>query len=104
MANVYDLAVAARSIVDDNYGWEVWQMANRYLAQHEDSELETVRLSAGEIWINTKKLRIRRRLPATQAAPETRRTQTSQERKIHPANGRARPPATRSAPILPKIW
>ncbi len=63
MAGVYDLAVAARSIVDDNYGWEVWQMANRYLAQHESSSLETVRLSAGEIWMNTKRLRIRRRLP-----------------------------------------
>src|SRR5579871_2667200 len=62
-ANVYDLAVAARSIVDDNFGWEVWQMANRYLAQHEASSLETVRLTASEIWINTKKLRIRRRLP-----------------------------------------
>jgi len=63
VSNVYDLAVAARSVVDDNYGWEVWAMANRYLAQHEVSELDTVRLSAGEIWINTKKLRIRRRLP-----------------------------------------
>jgi hypothetical protein len=63
IAGVYDLAVAARSIVDDNYGWEVWQMANRYLAQHETSSLETVRLSGSEIWINTKKLRIRRRLP-----------------------------------------
>src|SRR3984957_21219788 len=38
-------------------------MANRYLAQHETSSLETARLSAGEIWINTKRLRIRRRLP-----------------------------------------
>jgi hypothetical protein len=63
LANVYDLAVAARSVVDDNYGWEVWAMANRYLAQQEVSDLETVRLSASEIWINTKKLRIRRRLP-----------------------------------------
>jgi hypothetical protein len=63
LANVYDLAVAARSIVDDNYGWEVWQMANRYLAQSEFSDLETVRLTASEIWINTKRLRIRRRLP-----------------------------------------
>jgi hypothetical protein len=62
-ANVYDLAVAARSVVDDNYGWEVWQMANRYLAQHEVSDLDTVRLSANEIWVNTKRLRIRRRLP-----------------------------------------
>ena len=63
VAGVYDLAVAARSIVDDNYGWETWQMANRYLAQHEASDLETVRLNASEIWINTKRLRIRRRLP-----------------------------------------
>jgi hypothetical protein len=63
VASVYDLAVAARSVVDDNYGWEVWQMANRYLAQQEVSELDTVRLSASEIWINTKRLRIRRRLP-----------------------------------------
>ncbi|HVO96629.1 MAG TPA: hypothetical protein VMT15_01115 [Bryobacteraceae bacterium] len=63
VANVYDLAVAARSIIDDNYGWEVWQMANRYLAQSEHSDLETVRLTASEIWINTKRLRIRRRLP-----------------------------------------
>jgi hypothetical protein len=63
VANVYDLAVAARSIVDDNYGWETWQMANRYLAQQEVSDLETVKLSADEIWINTKRLRIRRRLP-----------------------------------------
>jgi hypothetical protein len=63
VANVYDLAVAARSVVDDNFGWEVWQMANRYLAQQEHSDLETVRLSASEIWINTKRLRIRRRLP-----------------------------------------
>ena len=63
LASVYDLAVAARSVVDDNYGWEVWQMANRYLAQQEVAELDTVRLSASEIWINTKRLRIRRRLP-----------------------------------------
>jgi hypothetical protein len=62
-AGVYDIAVAARSIVDDNYGWETWQMANRYLAQQETSDLDTVRLSASEIWINTKRLRIRRRLP-----------------------------------------
>jgi hypothetical protein len=63
VANAYDLAVAARSVVDDNFGWEVWQMASRYLAQQEHSNLETVRLSANEIWLNTKRLRIRRRLP-----------------------------------------
>ena len=64
MAGVFDLTVAARSVVDDNYAYEVWQMANRYPAQKPASNLmETVNLSSQEIWINTKKLRLRRRLP-----------------------------------------
>jgi len=64
VAGVFDLAVAARSVVDDNYAYEVWQMANRYPSQKENSDLlETVNLSGEEIWINTKKLRLRRRLP-----------------------------------------
>ena len=62
-AHAFDLAVAARSVVDDNYGWEVWQMANRYPAQQTTSEYETVNLSADEIWINTKRVKMRRRLP-----------------------------------------
>jgi len=64
VAGVFDLAVAARSVVDDNYAYEVWQMANQYTAQKPASDLlETVNLSGEEIWLNTKKLRLRRRLP-----------------------------------------
>ncbi|MDQ6759173.1 MAG: hypothetical protein M3Z32_04810 [Acidobacteriota bacterium] len=64
MANVFDLTVAGRGIVDDNYAWEVWQMANRYPSQKPASDLvETVNLSGEQIWLNTKKLRLRRRLP-----------------------------------------
>ncbi len=64
MANVFDLTVAGRGIVDDNYAWEVWQMANRYPSQKSASDLiETVNLSGEQIWLNTKKLRLRRRLP-----------------------------------------
>jgi hypothetical protein len=64
MAGIFDLTVAARSVVDDNYAYEVWQMANRYPAQKPASDLmETVNLSSQEIWFNTKKLRLRRRLP-----------------------------------------
>jgi hypothetical protein len=58
IAGVFDLTVAARSVVDDNYAYEVWQMANRYPAQKPSSNLmETVNLSSQEIWFNTKKLR-----------------------------------------------
>lgn len=61
---VYDLALGARSIVDDNYAYEVWQMANRFTPQlAEDPPLETLNLSGDEVWTRTRKLRIRRRLP-----------------------------------------
>lgn len=61
---VYDLTLGARAIVDDNYAYEVWQMANRYAVQQtEDPPLETLNLSGEEVWIRTRKLRIRRRLP-----------------------------------------
>ncbi|MGI8745614.1 MAG: hypothetical protein ACR2NN_24185 [Bryobacteraceae bacterium] len=64
VASVFDLTIAARGIADDNYAWEVWRMANRYPAQKAASDLlETVNLSGEQIWLNTRKLRLRRRLP-----------------------------------------
>ena len=62
-AGIFDMCVAARSIVDDNYGWEVWETANRYPAQQVRSDLETVSLSAETVWRNSKRMRLRRRLP-----------------------------------------
>jgi hypothetical protein len=62
-AGIFDLTVAARSVVDDNYGWEVWTAANRYPPQQTESDLETVKLSGEEMWRNTRRIRIRRRLP-----------------------------------------
>ncbi len=64
VAGLFDITVAARSIVDDNFAWEVWQMGNRYSAQKPTSDLlETVNLSGETVWLNTKKLRLHRRLP-----------------------------------------
>ncbi|MBV9613144.1 MAG: hypothetical protein JO091_11765, partial [Acidobacteriaceae bacterium] len=61
---IYDLTLAARSLVDDNYAYEVWQMANRFsLQQTEDPPLETLNISGDQVWLRTRKLRIRRRLP-----------------------------------------
>jgi hypothetical protein len=61
---VYELALGARSVVDDNYAYEVWQMANRFPVQRtEDPPLETLNISGDEVWLRTRKLRIRRRLP-----------------------------------------
>lgn len=63
-AGLFDITVAARAVVDDNYAWEVWQMGNRYAAQKPASDLlETVSISGEEVWLNTKRIRLRRRLP-----------------------------------------
>jgi hypothetical protein len=63
-SGVFDLTTAARGIVDDNYAWEVWQAANRYPAQKASSDMmETANVSGEEIWMSTRKLRLRRRLP-----------------------------------------
>ena len=65
LPGAYDLAVAARSIVDDNYAYEVWEIANQYSVQQtEDPALETLNLSGHDVWLNTRLLRIRRRTPS----------------------------------------
>jgi hypothetical protein len=62
-AGLFDITVAARSIVDDNYGWDVWETGGRYPPQQTSSDLETVNLSGEEVWRHTKRIRLRRRLP-----------------------------------------
>lgn len=63
-AGLFDLTVAARSIVDDNYAWEVWETAGRYPPQKVASDVMTVQISGEEVWLDTKKIRLRRRLPS----------------------------------------
>lgn len=61
---LFDLTLAARSIVDDNYAYELWEMANRFNPQQtEDLPLETLNLSGRDVWLRTRRLRLRRRLP-----------------------------------------
>src|ERR1035437_3124560 len=64
-AGIFDLAVAARGIADDNYAWDVWEAAGRYPPQRTEAELPTARISGEEIWIDTRRLRLRRRLSNT---------------------------------------
>jgi hypothetical protein len=62
-AGSFDLTVAARSVVDDNYAWEVWETVRTYPPQKIATDLETVNLSGEEVWLDTRKIRLRRRLP-----------------------------------------
>jgi hypothetical protein len=64
-AGLFDLTVAARGVADDNYAWEVWENASLYPPQQTASNLLTVRISGDEVWMDTRRIRIRRRLPST---------------------------------------
>jgi hypothetical protein len=63
-APLFDITVAARSMVDDNYAWDVWELGGRYGAQQTESDIQTVQISADEVWLDTKRIWIRRRLPS----------------------------------------
>jgi hypothetical protein len=62
-AGLFDLTVGARAVADDNYAWEVWEAAGRYPPQKTASDLETVPIRGDEVWLDTRRLRLRRRLP-----------------------------------------
>jgi hypothetical protein len=64
-ASLYDITISARSIVDENYAWDVWETASRYAAQQTDTDIETVNIAGEEVWLNTRRIRLRRRLPST---------------------------------------
>jgi hypothetical protein len=61
-AGIFDLTIAARGVGDDNFAWETWEAASRYPVQREECELPTVRISGEEVWIDTRRIRLRRRL------------------------------------------
>ena len=62
---VFDLTVAARGIVDDNYAWEVWEAAGRYPPAADTSDICRPCGSRGEeMWLDTRNIRLRRRFPA----------------------------------------
>ncbi len=63
LGGLFDLTVAARSIVDDNFAWEMWEMANTYPHQKTETDLMTVKVSGEQMWLNTRRIQLRRRLP-----------------------------------------
>jgi hypothetical protein len=64
-AGIFDMAVAARGVVDDNYAWDVWEAGGKYPPQSEESPLLTVRIAGDQMWRDTRRIRLHRRLPST---------------------------------------
>jgi hypothetical protein len=69
---LYELTIAARSIVHDNYAWEVWEAGARYPAQLETSDLPEVDIRSEEVFLHTRRFRLRPR----KARPHLRTTKT----------------------------
>jgi len=63
IAGLFDLTVAARSTVDDNFAWELWEMASLCPYQRVNSDLMTVNISGEELYVNMRRVYLRRRLP-----------------------------------------
>jgi hypothetical protein len=63
LPDLFQVLSAARGAVDDNFAWEVMALATYFPWQSEFSDLPTTRLSAEELRLGTRSLRIRRQLP-----------------------------------------
>ena len=61
--DLYQLLVASRGAVDENFGHEVWDLGEHYPWQEETAELPTIRVSAEQLQLGTRKIRLRRRIP-----------------------------------------
>lgn len=59
--SLFDLAAGARSTVDDDFAYWLWETANRYGAQRETEYPPTLNLSASDVYLNTKRMQLRRR-------------------------------------------
>ncbi len=70
VAGLFDLTVSARSAVDDNFAWELWELAAHSPFQKENSDVMTVNISGEELYLDMKRIRLRRRLPRQKALPK----------------------------------
>ena len=50
LGGLFELTIAARSVIDDNMAWEMWEMAGAYPHQKIDTDLMTVKLSGEQMW------------------------------------------------------
>ena len=63
LPDLFDLVTAARGVVDDNYAWEIWNAANQWPWQREQSDRETRKLTSEDLSPWTRRMRLRRMPP-----------------------------------------
>ncbi len=78
VADLYDLVVAARSCVSDNFAFELHRLATSYPWQYDQTaDLPTARIRAEELWEGVRRVRLKRRL----TRPKVRRPESLLRRK-----------------------
>ncbi len=61
---LFDLTVAARGVVDDDFAWELWEVGAWYPHQKTDTDLATAKVSGEQLWVNRRMMRLRKRTPS----------------------------------------
>ncbi len=79
--DLFQLLVAARGAVDDNYAWEVWNLATDWPHQTKEPELPVINLSIDDLYQNARYMRFRRKI-------KRRRRRMLQVVKAWPQEGR----------------
>ena len=60
--DLYQILIAARGAVDDNFAYEVWESATEYPWQTESPGLPTLRLRGEDLYLDQKRIRFHRHL------------------------------------------
>jgi hypothetical protein len=66
---LYEWAIAARGVGDDNLAWEVFDAARTYPWQEETAEIETASVDGDELDLGTRRIRFRRRFLRVKRRP-----------------------------------
>ncbi len=78
VADLYDLVVAGRSCISDNFAFELHRLATSYpWQQDQTTDVPTARISADELWDGVRRVRLKRRI----TRPKVRRPESILRRK-----------------------
>jgi hypothetical protein len=69
LPDFYQLLVSARGCVDDNFCYAFWRLGSFYPWQKSEASIPTIRVSGEMLWVGTRKIQIRRRLPRVRRRP-----------------------------------
>lgn len=63
LPRLFDMTVAAQSLVDDNFAWEFWEVGGWNPFQKTESDLTTAKINGEQMWVDRRQVRLRRRAP-----------------------------------------